>query len=538
MKEGNGGDLSYRPLIVTTALVVAVLFLAILGALQIARDSNSRLDTYFREFLALYSVSISEELVDGVEDLILDGTALMRLSPRLSDEEIREDLRSMVENSRSILNNIVMLKTSDTGETEVLYPYYRVTPEELERLLDTPTVQELSPIIRSGRAKQLVAYQESLGDSTILPYLVTDYERQCSLILFINLTSLLAEKTSEEANNSLLSSSIAFDTRLYSPMGLLLETSDNRSRQVLSTLKSDDVFPELSLYDEAQQLYSYDTGEDVWMMKKGNNLGLSVAIKAPMDVVNESARTTTVIIAAVAGLCLLSIFLVIISSARTLRSYQAWARLQDEARFESLQSKMNPHLFFNTLDGIAYSAEKNDQESVLQSLKALSYILQTDLRETAAELPLMKEMRYLFSFVQLQEIRYRGRFSFDLDTDLGDHTPDDVYVLRYSVQPLVENAFKYSVHQGAEGVSIQVRYEVSGNSLLITVRNDHSTVTESDHRSLVSKLALARADDRGHLGLMSIDQRIKLRYGKEYGLSLPYEPGSFIVLVTLPLITD
>lgn len=527
-------QVQYGPFPIAVILVVLVLSFSCIAAINVSKENSENLNNYVLELLSLYCEGIGNDIINEIDDLEINGSSLMGLAPDLSDQAIESALRGIIANARSTLSNIVFVGL-EGGRIKVLTPYYPVSEDELYPLFSQITGYDQSPIIQTTRSKFLDPYEEPMGKSTILPYLVMDSDSSLAIIFYINITNLLVVQTSIQ-ENSILSSQIAFDINLYSPDGLLLETSANRALKYAGTLMKDDIYSHFQLHSEALQLYSYVTDEAIWMMKKDSSTGLSVAIKAPVDIVKETSQSTQLSILVIAVLCFISIFLIIFIGVKTLRDYQVWTRLQEESRFETLQNKMNPHLLFNTLDSIAYAAEEDDKESVLLCIKSLAYILQSNLRETSIECPVIQQVKYLFSYIHLQEIRYEDKFSFDLDEELGDYSLEDLYILRYSVQPIVENCFKHSVYQGADHVKIRVKYELEGETLRVTVKNTGSAMSEEDLRALKERLQKSDSRDASHLGLMSIDRRIKLRYGNWYGIDLPYDPVYFIVIVRLPLL--
>lgn len=225
----------------------------------------------------------------------------------------------------------------------------------------------------------------------------------------------------------------------------------------------------------------------------------------------------------------------------TARDYQEYKKMESESKFDALQSRMKPHFLFNTLDSIVYTIEDDEKEKALSSIKALSYILRFDLRETSKTVPLSTQIKYIRSYVDLQEIRYRNRFTFDFDIQITDYSIEDIQVLKYCIQPLVENSFIHSVHQGSLLTHIRVKYTNDEKNIYITVYNDEVYIPEEKRAEIVGKLNNSPTscckNTRGlHIGLRNINQRLKLLYGDNYGITLIKADNEFEVKVSMPLL--
>ena len=188
-----------------------------------------------------------------------------------------------------------------------------------------------------------------------------------------------------------------------------------------------------------------------------------------------------------------------------------------EARLAALQSQLNPHFLFNTLNAISTLAMKGDRQAVVETLGRLSDLLRASLEEQKREIPLSREIDFLESYIAIQKLRFADRLSIDMAVE-----PDALLGLvpPMTLQPLVENAV---VHGG-----------VGRNPSLIRVsaaRQQGDLVVEvSDNGPGFPSGGLLEG-----LGLSTTRERLEQLYGRdqrvEYGLS---QLGGASVRITLP----
>lgn len=536
-KTDNDGQLQMRPLLITGSIIIIVLLGSAISALLVSRQNTESITNFTTELMSLYTESIEDELSSIIDETKERCISLINLSPTSDDEDVRRELRTILLARGNVLKNIHLFRKNENGEYSVVYPLSPISEEQIDDYMAEIKELTISPASRTAFFTMLYPYEEPLGGMMILPFLVLDPATGTMAIFEVNLTLVLFSETSVQSNN-ILNSAIPFDIKIFDRDGLLIETSENLKQKVSATLVHDPLYDKFTSYDNNLQLFLYMNDDDIWMMKKTQDTGLAIAIRAPASIIVENTSWFRNAILGIALLCLASILLLIYIAMKLSSNYQIWLKMQSESRFEALQSKMKPHLLFNTLDNIVCAIEEEDPERALQCIKALAYILQVDLRDTNAEIPLPKQIRYVRSYVSLQAIRYNDKFTFNLDIDLGDLSVDELWILRFCIQPLVENCFVHSVYQGVKQTDINVRYSVENDSLVISVRNTGSSITRERLAELKEAMKLSRKLDTSHIGLMSIDQRIKLRYGSKYGLTIGEpEENCFSVTVRLPLIS-
>jgi two-component system sensor histidine kinase YesM len=204
-----------------------------------------------------------------------------------------------------------------------------------------------------------------------------------------------------------------------------------------------------------------------------------------------------------------------------------------KAELRALQAQINPHFLYNTLDTIIWMAESKKTDQVVKIVSALSKFFRISLSKGMDWITIGEEVERIRSYLIIQKMRYRDilDFNIEVDKEVTEHT-----ILKLILQPLVENALYHGIKNKRKGGTINVRARMKGeNEILLEVEDDGIGFTPEKLAQLRSELE----DDSGSIklesgfGLDNVNKRIKLYYGKPYGLSVQsqYASGTCVTLV-------
>ena len=198
---------------------------------------------------------------------------------------------------------------------------------------------------------------------------------------------------------------------------------------------------------------------------------------------------------------------------------QRWSddqRKMRELELQTLQYQINPHFLFNTLNTLKWIATLNHVTPVSHGIDALSSLLQSTLIKKDELIPFDDELRNLKNYCDIQQLRYAGRFEmeYQIEDAAGYWT-----VPRFILQPLVENSILHGTADEDDFVTITVRATVSENLLTIHISDtgcgfDPSAIKEKNSERFSG------------IGLSNVDERMRLHYGNEYGLTIESAPGT------------
>jgi two-component system sensor histidine kinase YesM len=204
-----------------------------------------------------------------------------------------------------------------------------------------------------------------------------------------------------------------------------------------------------------------------------------------------------------------------------------------KAELRALQAQINPHFLYNTLDTIIWMAESKKTDQVVKIVTALSKFFRISLSKGMDWITIGEEVERIKSYLTIQKMRYRDilDFKIEVDKDVAENT-----ILKLILQPLVENALYHGIKNKRKGGTINVRARRKGeDEVLLEVEDDGIGFTPE-------KLAKLRAElnnDSGDIkmesgyGIGNVNNRIRLYYGKQYGLSIQseYSTGTCVTLV-------
>ena len=204
-----------------------------------------------------------------------------------------------------------------------------------------------------------------------------------------------------------------------------------------------------------------------------------------------------------------------------------------KAELRALQAQINPHFLYNTLDTIIWMAESKKTDQVVKIVSALSKFFRISLSKGMDWITIGEEVERIRSYLTIQKMRYRDILDFKIEVDgnVSENT-----ILKLILQPLVENALYHGIKNKRQGGTISVRARRRGeNEVLLEVEDNGIGFTPE-------KLAQLRAeldDDSGDIklesgfGIGNVNKRIRLYYGKPYGLSVQseYTTGTCVTLV-------
>lgn len=206
--------------------------------------------------------------------------------------------------------------------------------------------------------------------------------------------------------------------------------------------------------------------------------------------------------------------------------YQHDLERQDRLRLaelKALQSQINPHFLYNTLDSVKWLAKLNNVPEIYTIITELGRLLKSSMDHDTTENTLEESLRLIESYIGIQLIRHKNRFDYKIDLE---DSIRDYPVPKLLLQPLVENAIVHGMEQCMHKVFIHIRAYTDGDYVYIIVQ-DNGAGMDKKWEDLKGE----------EIALKNIDRRIKLFYGPQYGLHIEGEPGKGTT-VTLKLPRD
>ena len=204
--------------------------------------------------------------------------------------------------------------------------------------------------------------------------------------------------------------------------------------------------------------------------------------------------------------------------------------LLKDYQYRSLQSQINPHFLYNTLDSINWLAKRSGQKDISTMVEALSHLMRYSIsKNDASTITLRQEIDIVKDYIDIQSIRFGEELQFELDVE------DDLYpyaLPRLTIQPIVENCMNYAVGATDHPCVVRLEAHSEGNCIRLCVSDNGPCLSPEDFE----KIASFKTSPHGlGIGLKNINERIKLCFGEEYGMSFENNPGGGLkVILTIP----
>lgn len=204
-----------------------------------------------------------------------------------------------------------------------------------------------------------------------------------------------------------------------------------------------------------------------------------------------------------------------------------------EAELSALQSQINPHFLFNTLETFRMMAELGQTEELTTSIVSLGKIMRYNISNFKKTNTLSNEINLLFDYVAIQNLLHNDSIIFSINIeDSLKNTPIPSFVL----QPLVENSI---IHNNQKKLFIELSSRIEDDQLILTLKDDGQGLTYENLYLLKRHIYLPvnKSKENNHVGLWNINQRMLIFSGNNNGLQIYSRKNQyFIIELTIPIL--
>mgnify|MGYP003377855297 FL=1 len=200
-----------------------------------------------------------------------------------------------------------------------------------------------------------------------------------------------------------------------------------------------------------------------------------------------------------------------------------------QTELTALQSQINPHFLYNTLECIRGQALLDDNIEIAKMVEALSSFFRYSISKKGNLVTLRDELANIENYMLIQRYRFNNRFSMEIIIDEEDEAAYDFLVPRLIIQPVIENAIFHGLEERMEDGIVSIEVIVTDLDMIITISDngkgiDCEELEELNNRINANDMEL---DDKNKsnqintgIALPNINRRIRLLFGKEYGVNL------------------
>lgn len=203
------------------------------------------------------------------------------------------------------------------------------------------------------------------------------------------------------------------------------------------------------------------------------------------------------------------------------------------SELRALQSQINPHFLYNTLDSIIWMAEGGKNREVVLMTSSLARLLRQSISNEKELVSIAQEIGYVNSYLTIQKMRYKDKLEFEIDVDKALY---EERIIKLVLQPLVENAIYHGIKYKEEKGLIRITGHAQGANLVLRVE-DNGRGMDEETLSHIFEEKISDSRKNG-VGVHNVQMRLKLYYGKEYGLSFESVRGKgTIAVIVIPKAT-
>ncbi|GGB60999.1 hypothetical protein GCM10011409_42880 [Lentibacillus populi] len=197
-------------------------------------------------------------------------------------------------------------------------------------------------------------------------------------------------------------------------------------------------------------------------------------------------------------------------------------RLLKDMELKHLQSQINPHFLFNTLNTLSKMAYLEDATSTSSLIDSVATLLRHNLGEIDSHVTLKDEVKVVKDYFHIQKTRFSERIQFEMNVDESCLTNQ---VPRLTLQPLVENAFIHGIEEKEEGGTIVLNISQNSHHVIVMIQDDGVGMSAN---KIAQVMSLAKQQDAhvGHstgIGLTNVIRRLQLFYGRSHVVEIHSE---------------
>lgn len=205
--------------------------------------------------------------------------------------------------------------------------------------------------------------------------------------------------------------------------------------------------------------------------------------------------------------------------------------LKRRTEFEALETQINPHFLYNTLDSIVWMIENGKNDGAVKMVTSLARLFRISIRGRSI-VPVRDELAHAEYYLAIQNVRYKNKFSYSLE---ASEEIKDYATVKLILQPMIENSINHGMAhmEKDDGGEIIVRAYADKEALIMEVEDNGCGMTPERRNQVLGGQEYVRSKASG-IGVGNVNERIRLHFGREYGVEIISEPDEGTI-VRMPL---
>ena len=203
-----------------------------------------------------------------------------------------------------------------------------------------------------------------------------------------------------------------------------------------------------------------------------------------------------------------------------------------KTELKALQAQINPHFLYNTLDSIAWMCERGKNADAVKMVHALAKLFRISISRGHELIPIEKDLQHAESYLLIQKFRYKNQFTYHFTVD-----ESCLHCLcnKITLQPIIENAITHGLDLLVESGHIEIEVCRDGEDILFKVSDDGIGMAPEQ----VAELLKNEPSDRTGIGIKNVNDRLRIYFGPQYGLSIDSVPDEgTVVTIRMPCVPE
>lgn len=221
-------------------------------------------------------------------------------------------------------------------------------------------------------------------------------------------------------------------------------------------------------------------------------------------------------------------------NAKLKLEVEEWIEKLGHAQVQALQSQINPHFLYNTLDSINWMVMERlgTETEVSQAIYSLAQLLRMSMKRSSYLIPLEEELEHARVYLELLDIRYPDKIK--VHWEVGENLMA-IKVVRLCLQPIIENAVMHGLKKRRYCGDIYIKGDLVNDVLVIWIEDNGIGMCREDCMRVNRELNTEYQMVDNHVGIRNVNQRMKILFGENYGIQLrPGDDGGLVVVLCFP----
>lgn len=213
------------------------------------------------------------------------------------------------------------------------------------------------------------------------------------------------------------------------------------------------------------------------------------------------------------------------------QNYETQIQLR-RAELMALQSQINPHFIYNTLNSIKWMADMQGSKRMVTALDSLIKLMQFSSKNSREVIRIQDEIDLIRDYINLINLKYFDRIFVDVHVEPG---LENCETLKFLLQPIVENSIYHGFSSMIRQCTVQINITRKEDRILYEVIDNGKGMSKEKIRQALEEDHLLNSHSFNKIGLYNVNKRIQYIFGEEYGIQIDSEPGKYTrVIVEIP----